>query len=514
MPHRVVRDMDVFPRMARDMDRHNRRIREAIKKNIASILSKNTIITGDRDKTIRVPVYQLKEYQFAFDSSHLPRVGHGDGLKKVSCPACKGKGCQLCGGLGFVPQARARRIKEWIHEQQHGPFSPMTPYNDLMTTFSEEPPLPLDLGLTSEEEREDSERKGKDGAPRSLPGDRIGKAGRCGKCGKAKGDGDDECDGSCDGDGQGPQGGDEPGQELYETEISIAELENIAFETLELPNLEDKGTRKILREKFRFDEIRKTGPMSALDINKTALANIERNARESNRPVFEKVEMDDLRYRRWEVEPEEEACAVVFAIMDVSGSMYEWKKFIARTFYAWMKRFLETQYDAVEIIFIAHHTTAKEVDEDTFFHRGESGGTHMSSGWKLMNQIIRTRFSPSEWNIYAFHFSDGENFTSDNDDLIAAINETLSFEPSMLGYGEIGEDETEEDEPNQLLYWSQGSMVSDLFDKEFPSEENFVRCKINKNEDVWEALKTFFSSKHQRSLDFLASKRSGEVTPA
>ena len=106
-------------------------------------------------------------------------------------------------------------------------------------------------------------------------------------------------------------------------------------------------------------------------------------------------------------------------IMDTSGSMDTMKKYLARCFFFLLYQFIRSKYRNVEIVFIAHHTEAKEVTEDEFFHKGESGGTLISSGYQKALEIIAERYHPTLWNIYAFHCSDGDNFDTDNADRAA-----------------------------------------------------------------------------------------------
>jgi len=471
MPHRVVTDNQIFPRMNKDMDRHNKRLKEAIKKNLSQIVAKEDIITADKDKKIRVPIRQLKEWAFSYDFEKRPHVGHGDFIKRVTCPICKGAGCDVCEGLGTIPQKYLKQIK---YLQQAGGH----PLQSIMAEDENNPKFNLDDSLDKEIEK----RKGKTGKPRSLTNDKIGKKQSGGQ-----------------GGGKPKFGGDEPGEEEYETEISLYELENIMFETLKLPNLEDKGFKKITKDKFKFDEIRKVGPISSLEKKQTIKANILRNAREKGKAYFGDIEKSDMRFRRWDIEEEDEACAVIFAIMDVSGSMTETKKYFARSFYHWMKRFLETQYDSVEIRFIAHHTSAKEVSEEDFFHRQESGGTFMSSGWKLTNELIEQWYPSSNWNIYIFHFSDGENWSADNENLLDEIKKSLKYPVNMIGYGEIT-DEVEKSYHKYAPYWAMPTAVKDMFKKEFEKEEKFVICEIKNTEDIWKSLQKFFSTTHGKQI--------------
>jgi uncharacterized sporulation protein YeaH/YhbH (DUF444 family) len=124
---------------------------------------------------------------------------------------------------------------------------------------------------------------------------------------------------------------------------------------------------------------------------------------------------EDLRYRRLREIRKKDFNAVVICIMDVSGSMDHTKKYMARSFYFLLYQFLRHKYSNVEVVFIAHTTTAKVVSELEFFHRGESGGTYISSGYEKALEVIEQHYNPTNWNIYTFHCSDGDNWTEDNE---------------------------------------------------------------------------------------------------
>ena len=179
-----------------------------------------------------------------------------------------------------------------------------------------------------------------------------------------------------------------------------------------------------------------------------------------------------------------ESNAVVIAMIDVSGSMGEFKKYVARSFYFWMVRFLRTKYDNVDIVFISHHTEAKEVSEEQFFTQGESGGTVVSSAYQLALEIIRLRYKPGEWNIYPFHFSDGDNYYSDNEEAVRLADELIGT-CNLFGYGEIGE------EGSASYRRSSGALLS-IFNDRLKSKDRFVGVRIDNKQDVYPALKQFF----------------------
>lgn len=297
------------------------------------------------------------------------------------------------------------------------------------------------------------------------------------------------------GQGQGP-GGSEPGQDIYETEISLDELVDIMFEDLELPDMERKILKEALSERVaKRLGYRKQGVRAHLDRKRTAKQRIKRQiARgvtttlhadrpaEPDAPPPERFPFNkaDLTYRRLRVDTREESNAVVICIMDTSGSMDRLKKYLARSFFFLLFQFVCTKYQNTELVFIGHHTQAKEVTEDEFFHKGESGGTLISSGYKKALEIIQSRYHPAHWNIYAFHCSDGDNFDSDNTEAMKAANE-LCLTCNLFGYGEI--------KPMGSHYYE--SSMLERFKK--LAADNFQSVLIERREDIWPAFKAFMS---------------------
>jgi sporulation protein YhbH len=366
-----------------DQERHKERVREAIRKNLGSIVSNEAIILSDGRRTVKVPIRSLDEYKFRFDHRKKKHVGQGDGKTRV--------------------------------------------------------------------------------------GDVIAREGQ----GQGQGPGR----------GAGPAGRD-GGAEYYEAEVDMDELAALIFEDLQLPFLEDKAKKAVPAKTTRFNEIRRTGVFSNLDKRRMILENIKRNAREGEQPRFGNVRKEDMRFKTWEEDKRYESNAVVIALMDVSGSMGEFKKYIARSFFFWMVRFLRTKYDNVEIVFISHHTEAREVSEEQFFTQGESGGTVVSSAYQLALDIIRARYPSADWNVYPFHFSDGDNYYSDNEEAVRLADELIQT-CNLFGYGEIGE------EGGGGYRRSSGALLS-IFNDRLKRKERFIGVRIDDKEDVYPALKHFF----------------------
>jgi sporulation protein YhbH len=282
----------------------------------------------------------------------------------------------------------------------------------------------------------------------------------------------------------GQQAGQDPGAEYYEAEVNIDEIAELIFEDLHLPYLQEKAKKAVQSRKTQFNEIRRTGVIANLDKRRMIMENIRRNAREGQGAKFGDIKKDDLRFKTWEEVMRYESNAVVIAMIDVSGSMGEFKKYVARSFYFWMVRFLRTKYDNVDIVFISHHTEAREVTEEQFFTQGESGGTVVSSAYQLALDVIKLRYPPADWNIYPFHFSDGDNYYSDNDEAVRLAEELIAT-CNLFGYGEIGE------EASSSYRRASGALLS-IFNDRLKDKDHFCGVRIDDKEDVYPALKQFF----------------------
>ena len=313
--------------------------------------------------------------------------------------------------------------------------------------------------------------------------------------------------------GQG--GGDQPGVEALETDVTLEELIAVMFEDLELPELAKKSLAKVISEHSRKRKgMRLAGIRPRLDRKATAKHRIKRKlAVSGSRGVDFDAEdkrfpfhVDDMRYKHIVPTTKESSNAVIFCIMDTSGSMGTVKKYLARSFYFLLYQFVRQKYQNVEVVFIAHHTEAREVTEEEFFHKVESGGTYISSGYRKALDIIEDRFHPSLWNIYAFHCSDGDNFYSDNERAVQAAEE-LCEKCNLFGYGEI--------KPSGSAYYS-GSML-EVFGQ--IKRDNFQMVVIEKKEDLWPGFKSFLTRDRSQAFDggpigpANASEGAGSATP-
>ena len=258
------------------------------------------------------------------------------------------------------------------------------------------------------------------------------------------------------------QAGNQEGEDVFETEITIDELIKYLFDDIDLPDMDRRkladieNTAAIKNSGFQRKGIpprlakkrsvvekikRKQGysrSYKEIDENKEEIdeymeESLKREEELGNRFPFME---SDLRYRRIKEHNKKEYNAVVICIMDVSGSMDQTKKYMARSFYFLLYQFIRLKYQNVQVVFVSHTTIAKEVTEKEFFHRGESGGTYISSGYEKALEIIEQRFNPESWNIYAFHCSDGDNWAEDNKRAIEYAGKLCEV-CNLFGYGEI-----------------------------------------------------------------------------
>ncbi len=292
-----------------------------------------------------------------------------------------------------------------------------------------------------------------------------------------------------EGKGKGTAGTDE-GEDIYETEVTIDELINYLFEDLNLPFMQRKKFNEV-ESKTNFKRLgyQRKGIRPRLAKKRTVVEKLKRKKayergkqdNENNIGATEERERfpfkeDDLRYYRLRETIRRESNAVVLCIMDTSGSMDMTKKYLARSFYFLLYQFVKLKYINVEIVFIAHSTVAKEVNEKEFFYRGESGGTYISSGYQKAIEIIEKRYNPEVWNIYAFHCSDGDNWEEDNAKTIESAKELCKL-CNLFGYGEI-----------MLRYYTPVSTIREQFATKI-KHPNFAIVTMSKKEDIIPALK-------------------------
>lgn len=355
-----------------DQERHREKVKEAIKENLADLVSDESIVMSNGKQIVKVPIRSLEEYRFRYNFNKGQQAGTGDGSSQVG---------------DVIARAPS-----------------------------------------------------KDGQP-----------------------------------GSGSGAGDQAGHDYLEADVALEEIERALFEEMELPNLQPKSDENVITHDTDFRDIRRQGLMGNVDKRRTLLESIRRNAIDGNSKM--RILPDDLRFKTWEEIDKPDSAAVVIAMMDTSGSMGLFEKYCARTFFFWMTRFLQTKYDTVQIRYIAHHTEAKEVSEEHFFSRGESGGTICSSAYQYAVNLISHEYPPSRFNIYPIHFSDGDNLTSDNDRCLSLVTQLCEWS-QMFGYSEVNQ-------------YGRSSTLMSAFRKMDASQ--FRSVVIRDRKGIYEALKTLFS---------------------
>lgn len=287
---------------------------------------------------------------------------------------------------------------------------------------------------------------------------------------------------SDDGEPGSGQAGNLPGQHLREVELTLEELAEIIGEELELPNVEPRGKKHIVTEKDRYTGISRVGPESLRHFKRTFREALKRQI-VSGQFNFDKPQIvpirDDFRYRSWKTSLQPESNAVIIYMMDVSGSMWDEQKHIVRLETFWIDTWLQFQYKGLTTRYIIHDAQAQEVDRDTFFTVRENGGTVISSAYELCHQIMSQDYVPDEWNIYAFHFSDGDNWSRDDNKACAEILENLILpKVNLFGYGQV-----------ESTYGS-GEFI-DFLDENIANDDNLILSYIPDQDSIYDSIKDF-----------------------
>ncbi|GGW74247.1 YeaH/YhbH family protein [Alteromonas halophila] len=324
------------------------------------------------------------------------------------------------------------------------------------------------------------------------------------------------------GGGQGAGSGDASdsgeGQDEFVFSISKDEYLDLLFDDLALPNLLKNQYDKVVQYETYRAGYQTDGVPSNLDIirslkgsvarriamtgadrkklarleedlqalkddphdNTLAIMALEKDIRELKEKIARVPFIDtfDLRFKNYDRRPVPTSKAVMFCLMDVSGSMDQATKDMAKRFYILLYLFLTRTYQNVEVVYIRHHTQAKEVDEQEFFYSQETGGTIVSSALTLMDEIIRDRFDASDWNIYAAQASDGDNWADDSPQCREILASRLLPVTRYFAYIEIT------DRQHQSL-WREYERVAEVYD-------NFVCKHIQTVSDIYPVFRDLF----------------------
>ena len=285
--------------------------------------------------------------------------------------------------------------------------------------------------------------------------------------------------------------GNNKGEEYYEVEITLDELANYLFEDLKLPNMEKKKIKNIVEKSYKRHGYRSKGIRPRLDKKETIKNKIKRRKKAIKNNTFNPDEddrflfhNDDLKYRHIKEKTKQSSNAVVFFIMDVSGSMTREKKFLARSFFFLLYQFIRSRYENTEHCFISHDYSAAEVNEEDFFGKASNGGTLVSTGLVKCHEVITSRYNSENWNIYVFQCSDGDNWPEDNEKTVeyASILKNMS---QFFGYCEI-----EPMERKKTAWMSKLSTLSETYSHLINSK--FKIADIRNKDDLWLAFQRFF----------------------
>jgi uncharacterized sporulation protein YeaH/YhbH (DUF444 family) len=296
---------------------------------------------------------------------------------------------------------------------------------------------------------------------------------------QGNGDGGKPADGDQPGKGQA---GSDQGKHAMEVDVDVEDLAEILGEELELPNIEPRGDKSIRTSTVKFTSISRNGPRSLLHFKRTFKEALKRQIAsgtyDMDSPLVVPVR-EDFRFRAMEEKDEPQANACIIYMMDVSGSMGREQKEIVRMAAFWLDAWLRHQYKNIEVNYIVHDAVAQSVDQHTFFHLRESGGTKISSAYELCLRLIEEKYPASKWNIYPFHFSDGDNWSSrDTDRCVDLLGNSILPQVNQFCYGQV-----------KSAYGS-GQFKKDL-DKVFNGEDLVVSADILDRDGILPSIKAF-----------------------
>ena len=285
------------------------------------------------------------------------------------------------------------------------------------------------------------------------------------------------------GEGEGGgEAGEQPGQHVLEVDVTLEELAKILGEELELPNIEPKGSKSVRSVAGRFTGISRSGPASLRHFKRTYREALKREIAsgtyDPDHPMIVPIR-EDLRFRALARREVRQASASIIYMMDVSGSMGREQKEIVRIEAFWIDTWLRQQYKNLDVNYIVHDAAAHLVDQHTFFHLRESGGTKISSAYELCLRLMEERYPASEWNIYPFHFSDGDNWSSrDTERCVDLLKNAILPQVNQFCYGQV-----------KSAYGS-GQFKKDL-DEALEDEERVVTTSVSDRADIPKSIRAF-----------------------
>jgi len=315
------------------------------------------------------------------------------------------------------------------------------------------------------------------------------------------------------GGGQGGRASDDPtkGQDDFQFELTKEEFLDILFEDMALPNYVKESIKKDFKTKRVRAGYSPDGAISQLNLKKTfekslarriaakgslearvaAAETEEEKERERNRkpPFLEEV---DMRFNHYAQRKYPARHAVMFCLMDVSGSMSDHHKDLAKRFFLLLYLFLERQYDSIDIRFIRHTTTAEEVDEETFFYDRETGGTLVSTVFHKMMEIVGKEYDTDKTNIYVAQASDGDNWESDNNELVNVIEHRVLPVVQYMAYLEVLKPSTNAKHLMNMAGY-EWLTLSGLYEPLVKKYSHFNQAMVDEKDQVFGALRGLFT---------------------
>jgi uncharacterized sporulation protein YeaH/YhbH (DUF444 family) len=329
-----------------------------------------------------------------------------------------------------------------------------------------------------------------------------------------------------------PSDGDSGEQDAFEFMLSKDEFLDLLFEDLELPNLikaklksmevtqltragyATEGTpanlsiRRTMRNSLaRRIALNRPSPSdleaieeqakaadNADDPEAAAKVRLDLEAARLRARRFAYIDPVDVRYNRFDRVPKPNTQAVMFCLMDVSGSMTEAMKDLAKRFFLLLHVFLTRRYKTVDLVFIRHTSNAQEVDEDTFFHSRETGGTIVSTALDEMLKVVQARYNPENWNIYAAQASDGDNYSEDSDRCSQLLGGELLPLTQYFAYIEVGAEATLRHgfpSPPTDLWRTYASIA--------PAHENFAMRKVADPSQIYPVFHDLFAKDREHA---------------
>jgi uncharacterized sporulation protein YeaH/YhbH (DUF444 family) len=284
-------------------------------------------------------------------------------------------------------------------------------------------------------------------------------------------------------------GGDQEGKHITEVEISIEELADILAQELKLPRIRPRGEHRITTIRDKYSGIRPTGPASLRHFKRTYREALKRQLAsglyDPADPVIVPIKRD-LRFRSWNEVKKPQSNAAIVYMMDVSGSMGDEQKELVRLQAFWIDAWLRRNYEGVESRYIVHDVRAGEVDKKTFYSLREDGGTRISSAYACCKTILDEDYNPADWNVYLFHFSDGDNSSeSDNRKCAELLKDELLPRACLFGYCQVAS-----------AYGSGNfiNVLSEEFPDGFPDSDGpkLLTVRINTKDGIYDAMRTLF----------------------